>query len=90
MRCGHRLHPNNLQMLHVIFTCLFAVRPLFSLELHAGMAEAISIVKFTRVEWTMEITFSAGCSQVNTNWYWVDAFLSCGSVSVYFSSSFGH
>jgi hypothetical protein len=32
MRCGHRPHPNNLQMLHGIFACLFVVNPLHSLK----------------------------------------------------------
>ena len=32
MRCGHRPHPINLQMLHVIFACLCAVSPLLSLK----------------------------------------------------------
>jgi hypothetical protein len=49
-------HPNNLQQLHVFFARLFAVSPLLSLKSRASVAQVISIVKFIRMEFTMEIT----------------------------------
>ena len=56
-------------MLHGIFACLFAVRPLFSLASHAGMAEVIPIEKFTWVEFTIEIASSAGRTKLkNRDW----------------------
>ena len=55
---GHRHHPNNRQMMHVIFACLFAADPLLSLTWCAAMVEVICIEKFTRVEFTMEIIYN--------------------------------
>ena len=61
---GHRPHPNNMQVLLCVASFLAAVG--------AGMAEVISIVKFTRVEFTMEITSSAGRTKLKEVWGWVE------------------
>ena len=61
---GYRPHPNNMQVLLCVASFLAAVG--------AGMAEVISIVKFTRVELTMEITCSAGRTKLKKAWAWVE------------------